>query len=53
MIEYFTTLVEDEDGKIYDLGKLQFLGKNKLAVNAWTEKIGESRDPVSSVQQNK
>lgn len=53
MIEYFTTKVKDEDGRIYDMGKLEFLAKNKLAVNAWTEKIGESQDTIPALQQDK
>ena len=36
---HFTTLVRGEDGKIYDLGKKQYLPTGVMAVNAWTEEI--------------
>jgi len=37
----WTTKFKDEHGKIYDLGKFEYLPPDTMAVNAWVEKRDE------------
>ena len=51
MTIWFTTKVLGDDNRIYDLGKLQLLPPDVMAVNAWTEIINEKeKKNVSSTK---
>lgn len=49
-VKHFTTLVLGEDGIIRDLGKGEYLPKDMMALNAWTQEINpETREYIGKL----